>query len=38
MYIGMVNTWVKEEAEKMKQQSEQQKHDLKNLFKKSKKR
>lgn len=38
MYIGMVNTWAKEEAERLKQQTEQQKNDLQSLFKKSKKR
>lgn len=38
MYIGMVNTWAKEETEKMKQQTEQQKTELQNLFKKNKRR
>lgn len=38
MYVGMVNTWVKEESEKLKQQTDQQKQDLRNIFKKSKRR
>lgn len=36
MYISMVNTWVKEEAERVKQQADQQKQDLRSLMKKSK--
>jgi len=36
MYIGMVNTWAKEEAEKTKQQADQQKQDLRSLIRKSK--
>jgi hypothetical protein len=38
MYVGMVNTWVKEESEKLKQNADQQKQDLRNIFKKSKRR
>jgi len=36
MYIRMVNTWAKEEAEKTKQQADQQKQDLRSLIRKSK--
>jgi hypothetical protein len=38
LYVGMVNTWAKEESEKLKQQTDQQKQDLRNIFKKSKRR
>jgi hypothetical protein len=38
MYIGMVNSWAKEESERIKQQADQQKQDLRSIFKKSKKR
>jgi len=38
MYIGMVNNWVKEETEKLKQKSVEAQQDLTRILKKSKRR
>lgn len=38
MYIGMVNNWVKEETEKLKQKQVEAQQDLSRLLKKSKRR
>lgn len=38
MYIGMVNNWVKEETEKLKQKQIEAQQDLNRLLKKSKRR
>lgn len=38
MYIGMVNNWVKEETEKLKQKQIEAQQDLSRLLKKSKRR
>jgi hypothetical protein len=33
MYISMVNSWVREETEKVKQRNVESQNDLKNMFK-----
>lgn len=33
MYISMVNTWVREETEKLKQKNVESQQDLKRMFK-----
>jgi len=38
MYIGMVNTWVKEETEKLKQKNVEAQQDLSRILKKSKRK
>jgi hypothetical protein len=38
MYVGMVNTWVKEETEKLKQKQMEAQQDLSRLLKKNKRR
>jgi hypothetical protein len=38
MYIGMVNNWVKEETEKLKQKNMEAQQDLNRLLKKSKRK
>ena len=38
MYVGMVNTWVKEETERLKQKQVESKQDLSRLLKKNKRR
>jgi hypothetical protein len=38
MYVGMVNTWVKEETEKLKQKQTEAQHDLSRMLKKNKRR
>jgi hypothetical protein len=38
MYVGMVNTWVKEETEKLKQKQTEAQQDLSRLLKKNKRR
>lgn len=38
MYISMVNTWVKEETEKLKQKQQEAQQDLTRLLKSSKRR
>ena len=38
MYIGMVNNWVKEETEKLKQKNVEAQQDLTRILKKSKRR
>ena len=38
MYIGMVNNWVKEETEKLKQKNMEAQQDLSRILKKSKRR
>jgi len=38
MYIGMVNNWVKEETEKLKQKNVEAQQDLSRILKKSKRK
>jgi hypothetical protein len=38
MYVGMVNTWVKEETEKLKQKQTEAQQDLSRMLKKNKRR
>jgi len=38
MYVGMVNTWVKEETEKLKQKQMEAQQDLSRMLKKNKRR
>jgi hypothetical protein len=38
MYVSMVNTWVKEETEKLKQKQVEAQQDLSRLLKKNKRR
>ena len=38
MYIGMVNTWVKEETEKLKQKNVEAQQDLSRILRKAKKK
>ena len=38
MYVGMVNTWVKEETEKLKQKQTEAQQDLSGMLKKNKRR
>jgi hypothetical protein len=38
LYIGMVNNWVKDESERMKQKSLREQQDLKAMFRRNKKK
>jgi len=38
MYIGMVNNWVKEETEKLKQKNQEAQQDLSRILKRSKRK
>lgn len=38
MYVGMVNTWVKEETEKLKQKNLEAQQDLSRILRKTKRK